>query len=258
MREGEVLMKLADKVAIVTGGGSGIGRAIAQEFAREGARVAVSDFVSETGLETVDLIKAEGYEAIFVRADVSQEADIDQMVSQTVNTYGRVDILVNNAGISGGLAWLTDISGDDWDKLMAINLKGPFLASKRVFPEMAKNGKGNIINIASMASTAAGRGGLPYTASKHGLLGFTRQLAFMVGGQGIRVNAILPGPIATPMIERVLAMPEHPVCQKIKACPAGRPGQPSDVAKLALFLASDDSDFIHGAAYEADGGYTIF
>ncbi|HQA07400.1 MAG TPA: glucose 1-dehydrogenase [Syntrophomonadaceae bacterium] len=251
-------MQLSGKVAIITGAGSGIGRAIAQLFAREGARVVVSDYIEETGAETVRLIKEDSNEAIFVQADVSQEADVDQLVSQAINKYGKVDILVNNAGISGGLAALTDISAEDWDRVMAVDLKGPFLTSKRVFPEMIINGQGNIINIASMASLAAGRGGLTYTAAKHGLLGFTRQLAFMHGPQGIRVNAILPGPIETPMIERVLAVPQHPVCQKIRACPAGRAGKPEEVAKLALFLASDDSAFIHGAAYCIDGGYTIF
>ncbi len=251
-------MKLADRVAIVTGSGNGIGCEIARELAREGAKVVVSDVVEDCGLGTVEMIKQEGHEAIFVLANMASEADIDMLVSKTVETFGRVDILVNNAGISGGLAALTDISADDWDQLMAVNLRGPFLASKRVFPEMVKNGKGNIINIASMASTAAGRGGLPYTASKHGLLGFTKQLSMMVGQAGIRVNAVLPGPIDTAMIQRVLAVPQHPVSMKIQASPAGRPGKSEEVAKLVSFLASDDSSFIHGAAYEIDGGYTIF
>lgn len=251
-------MKLSNRVAIITGGGSGIGRAIAQEFAREGAWVVVSDFVQKTGEETVQVIKQEGNEAIFVLADVSQEADIDQLVNKTMDKYGKIDILVNNAGISGGLASIDEISTEDWDKVMAINLRGPFLACKKVFPDMIKNGKGNVINIASMASLAAGRGGLTYTAAKHGLLGFTRQLSFMYGAQGIRINAILPGPIDTPMIERLLAMPEHPMYRKLMASPAGKAGQPEDIAKLALFLACDDSEFIHGAGYSIDGGYTIF
>lgn len=251
-------MKLAGKTAIVTGAGSGIGRAIALEFAREGAKVVVSDYVLETGEETASLIKKSNGEAIFAPADMAQEGDIENLVELTVAAYETVDILVNNAGISGGLAAVTDISAEDWDRVMAVNLRAPFLISKKVIPIMANRGSGNIINIASMAATAAGRGGLPYTAAKHGLLGFTRQLSFMVGYMGIRVNAILPGPIDTPMIARVLAMPEHPVCQKIKASPAGRPGKPEEVAKLALFLASDDSEFVHGAAYAIDGGYTIF
>lgn len=251
-------MKLKDKVAIVTGSGNGIGCAIALEMAREGAKVVVSDIDSDCGANTVEMIKKEGGEAIFVEADMASEADIDKLVTKTVETFGRVDILVNNAGISGGLALLTEITAEDWDHLMAVNLRAPFLASKRVFPEMMKNGKGNIINIASMASTAAGRGGLPYTVSKHGVLGFTKQLSLMIGPMGIRVNAVLPGPIDTAMIQRILAVPEHPVCMKIKASPSGRVGKPEEVAKVVVFLASDDASYVHGATFEVDGGYTIF
>lgn len=251
-------MKLKDKVAIVTGAGSGIGREIAREYAREGAKVVVSDFLKDTGEATVDLIKKEGGTAIFVQADASKESDVENLMNKTISDFGKIDILVNNAGIGGTLSSISDTTVEEWDQVMAVNLKGPFLASKKAIPLMVKNGKGNIINIASMASFAAGRGGLVYTAAKHGLLGFTRQLAFMHGPQGIRTNAICPGPIETAMIQRVLEMPQHPLNMKIKASPAGRPGKSEEVAKLALFLASDDSSFIHGAAYQIDGGYTIF
>lgn len=251
-------MKLKDRVAIVTGAANGIGCAIAKELAREGAKVVVSDVVEDCGLGTVDEIKKAGGEAIFVLANMAIEEDIDKLVNKTVEAFGKIDILVNNAGISGGLAFLTEITTEDWDQLMAVNLRGPFLAAKKVFPVMAKNGKGNIVNIASMASTNGGRGGLPYTASKHAMIGFTKQLSLMVGQLGIRVNAVLPGPIDTAMIQRVLAMPEHPVSMKIKASPSGRPGTAEEVAKVVAFLASDDSSYVHGASYEVDGGYTIF
>lgn len=251
-------MKLKDRVAIVTGAGSGIGREIAKEYAREGAKVVVTDFLKDTGEATVEIIKKEGGKAIFVQADASKEADVESLMTRTVSEYGKIDILVNNAGIGGTLSSMNEITVEEWDQVMAVNLKGPFIAAKKALPHMIKNGKGNIINVASMASFAAGRGGLAYTAAKHGLLGFTRQLSFMHGAQGIRTNAICPGPIETAMIQRVLEMPQHPLNMKIKASPAGRPGKSEEVAKLALFLASDDSSFIHGAAYQIDGGYTIF
>jgi NAD(P)-dependent dehydrogenase (short-subunit alcohol dehydrogenase family) len=251
-------MKLKDKVAIVTGSGSGIGREIAREYARTGAKVIVSDFIKEAGEATVELIKKEGGTAIFIQADASKETDVENLMDKTVSDFGKIDILVNNAGVGGTLSSMNEITVEEWDQVMAVNLKGPFIAAKKAIPHMVKNGKGNIINIASMASFAAGRGGLAYTAAKHGLLGFTRQLSFMHGAQGIRTNAICPGPIETAMIQRVLDMPQHPLNMKIKASPAGRPGKSEEVAKLALFLASDDSEFIHGAAYQIDGGYTIF
>ncbi len=251
-------MKLKDRTAIVTGAGSGIGREIAREYAREGAKVVVSDFLKDTGKETVDLIIKDGGTAIFIQADASKESDVENLMDKTAAEFGTIDILINNAGVGGTLSSMNEITVDEWDVVMAVNLKGPFIAVKKALPYMIKNGKGNIINVASMASFAAGRGGLAYTAAKHGLLGFTRQLSFMHGGQGIRTNAICPGPIETVMIQRVLDMPQHPMNFKIKASPAGRPGKSEEVAKLALFLASDDSSFIHGAAYQIDGGYTIF
>jgi NAD(P)-dependent dehydrogenase (short-subunit alcohol dehydrogenase family) len=166
--------------------------------------------------------------------------------------------LVNNAGVGGSLANMDQITDEEWDKVLATNLTAPFQIMKRVIPVMEKAGGGKIVNVASMASTAAGRGGIAYTTAKHGVLGLTRQVSLDHGHAGIRVNAVLPGPIDTQMIARVLAMPQHPLNMKIKMSPAGRPGQPEEVAKAILFLASEDSSFIQGAALAVDGGYTIF
>ena len=252
-------MKLLDKVAVITGSGRGIGRAMAQEFARAGAKVVVSDCLQEIGEETAELIKREGHQAIFVEADVTDAAAVEKLVKETVASFGKLDILINNAGISGTIAPFDQLTIEDWDKVMATNLRGNFVAAKMAYPEMIKTGKGVIINVASMAALGAARGGLAYTSTKAGLLGFTRQLSYMIGpSQGIRVNAILPGPIETPMLIPFVSIPDNPISKKISVSPATRIGQPEDVAKLALFLASDDADYIHGACYVIDGGYSIF
>ena len=175
----------------------------------------------------------------------------------TVLTYG-VDILVNKAGVGGTTANMNQITMDEWNTVLATNLTAPFVLCKKVIPIMEEQGAGTIVNVASMASTAAGRGGLAYTSAKHGLLGLTRQMSLDHGRTGVRINAVLPGPIATEMIARVLAIPQHPVTMKMGMSPAKRPGEPIEVAQAIAFLASDDASFIHGAALAVDGGYTIF
>jgi NAD(P)-dependent dehydrogenase (short-subunit alcohol dehydrogenase family) len=251
-------MQLKDKVAIVTGSTRGIGRATAQLFAKEGAKVIVTGTKEDSGASCVEEIEAAGGKAIFQKADVTNEADLDALVKSAIDHFGRIDILVNNAGIGGGLAKIGEIPVEEWNQVIATNLSSIFLLCKRVVPLMEAQGGGTIVNVASMAGTAAGRGGLCYTTAKHGVLGFTRQLALDHGLTGVRINAVLPGPIETDMIARVLAVPQHPLNIKIKMSPAGRPGTPEEVAKGILFLAGDASEFIHGAALAVDGGYTIF
>ena len=252
------MMKLENKVAIITGSTRGIGRATAKLFAAEGAKVVVVGTNAELGDSCVAEIKADGGEAIFCKTDVTSEESLAALVKAALDTYGRIDILVNNAGVGGSTANMNDITMDEWNKVLATNLTAPFMLCKKVIPVMEEQGGGAIVNIASMASTGAGRGGLAYTSAKHGLLGLTRQMSLDHGRTGVRINAVLPGPIETDMIARVLAIPQHPVCMKIKMSPAARAGRPEEVAQAVVFLASDDASFIHGAALAVDGGYTIF
>jgi 3-oxoacyl-[acyl-carrier protein] reductase len=251
-------MRFHDKVAIVTGSTKGIGRATALLMASEGAKVVIVGTSAEAGAQAVQEIKAAGGEAFYQKTDVMSDSDLNALVKATLDAYGKIDILVNNAGVGGSLANMDQITDDEWNKVLATNLTAPFQIMKRVIPIMEKAGGGVIVNVASMASTGAGRGGIAYTSAKHGLLGLTRQVSLDHGHAGIRVNAVLPGPIDTQMISRVLEMPQHPLNMKIKMSPAGRPGQPEEVAKAIAFMASDDAAYIQGAALAVDGGYTIF
>lgn len=251
-------MRFQNKTAIVTGSTKGIGKATAKLLAAEGAKVVVVGTTEEAGHAVVDEITAAGAEAFFQKTDVTSGADLDALVSAALDQYGKIDILINNAGIGGSLANLDQITDEEWNKVLATNLTAPFQLLKRMVPVMEKAGGGTVVNVASMASTGAGRGGIAYTTAKHGILGLTRQVSLDHGHSGIRINAVLPGPIDTQMIARILAMPQHPLNLKIKMSPSGRPGLPEEVAQAIAFLASDESSFIHGAALAVDGGYTIF
>jgi NAD(P)-dependent dehydrogenase (short-subunit alcohol dehydrogenase family) len=248
-------MRLENKVAIITGAGSGIGQTIALIFSKEGAKVVVADLFEEGGLETVNQIKEKGGKAIFVKTDVSDPKDIDKMVEKCLDEFSKVDVLVNNAGIYKSLP-LTETSEEDWDKILKINLKGVFLGSKRVIPEMINQGKGKIVNTASIAGLVGFEESSAYCASKGGVISLTREMALEYASKKININCIAPGVIKTSMTKEMLNNPE--IKENLsKSTPYSRLGEPEDIAYAALYLASDESDFVNGETLVVDGGWTI-
>ena len=242
------------KVALVTGAGSGIGRATALVFAREGAKVVVSDIVVAGGQETVQQIEAAGGEAIFVKADVSQAADVEALVTQTVETYGRLDCAFNNAGIEGGMKLTIDCTKEEFDRTIAVNLTGVWLCMKYEIQQMLSQGGGAIVNTAS----AAGLVGFPslpdYVASKHGVVGLTKTAALEYAKSGIRVNAVCPGVIQTPMVERGAQLSPGFDELALSMEPVGRFGQPAEVGEAVVWLCSDAASFVTGHPMVVDGG----
>ncbi|MDP2737015.1 MAG: glucose 1-dehydrogenase [bacterium] len=246
-------MRLKDKVAIITGAGSGIGRGAALAFAREGAKVLVADWEEKNGRETVELIKKQGGEAMFAKVDVSQSSDVENMVKQCLAAYGRVDILFNNAGIVK-MGALHETAEADWDQVISVNLKGVFLCSKAVIPQMLKQGKGKIVNTSSIAGLVAFDQLSAYCASKGGIIALTREMAVEYGPKKINVNCIAPGVIKTAMTKDMLDDPAT-VQGFAASTPYPRLGEPEDIAMAAVYLASDESDFITGNILVVDGGW---
>jgi len=245
---------LNGKVAIVTGASSGIGRATAEAFAREGVKVVVSDVDVAGGEATVKAIKADGGEAIFVRTNVADEGDVKALVATTVETYGRLDYACNNAGIGGESALTADYTLEGWNKVIGINLTGVFLGMKYEIPEMLKQSGGVIVNMASILGTVGFPAAPAYVASKHGVLGLTKNAALEYAQQGIRVVGVDPAFIHTPMVDQ--GLPAEALQQLTVAHPMGRLGQPEEVAELVVWLCSDAASFITGSSFLVDGGYT--
>ena len=243
-------MKLQDRVAILFGGTSGLGEATAKAFANEGAKIVVTGRDEEDGNRIVKDIRDNNQDAIFVKADVTEKTDIQAVVDQALTTYGQIDILYNGAGIHDAYDNAVELEEDFYDKLMAINVKAPYLASKMVIPHFIKQGGGTIINVGSQATQMAGPGGSAYVTSKHAILGFSKQLAFDFGSQGIKVNTLSPGFIKTPMTEGIDD-------ERLERIPAERAGKPEEIAALAVFLASDDSNYMQGANVLMDGGWVL-
>jgi len=252
-------MRLADKVTIITGAGGGMGRVAARMFAAEGAKVVVAEFGEAAGLETVDMIAADGGQASFVKADVSDEASAKAMVDHAVATYGRVDVLYNNAGVMPEADHsVTDTSVATWDQVMAVNVRGVFLGCKYAIPAMETAGGGSIINIASFVAILGCS--VPqdaYTASKGAVLSLTRSLAVQFGPKGIRTNAICPGPVETPLLMDWLVKDEEAKRIRLARNPTGRFGKPEEIVHMAVYLASDESRWTNGASLVVDGGITV-
>ncbi len=250
-------MKLANKTALITGAGSGMGKATALLFASEGAKIAAVDIVEAQVKETAAEITKNGGQAIALRADVSKSEDVKRMVDETIAKLGVPTIVYNNAGIEGESAFMAQMTEEAFDKVIAINLRGVYLGMKYTLPHMVKAGGGSVINQASIAGMVAVRGGAAYCAAKAGVIALTRVAALEYGRYNIRVNAICPGAIETPMAQRIRkgAPPDPRAVSRISVL--GRMAQAEEIAKTALFLASDDSSFATGAPFIIDGGWTV-
>ena len=250
--------RVEGKVALVTGGSSGIGRATALVFAREGAKLVVADMDEDGGQQTVHGITEQGGEAVFVRADVTAPTEVEAMIGQAVATYGRLDCAYNNAGIEGFMSGrLHEYPEDVWDRLIDINLKGVWLCLKHEIPQMMEQGGGAIVNTASAAGLVGSRRLSAYVASKHAVVGLTKAAALEYARDGIRVNAVCPGIIDTPMVGRLIGGRETEYEASIPARqPIGRLGTPEEIAESVTWLCSDAASLVTGLAMAVDGGFT--
>lgn len=249
------MSSMEGKVALVTGAGSGIGRESALAFSRAGAKVVVSDIAVDGGEETVRMITDAGGDAIFVECDVAQEGDVKALVAKTVETYGKLDCAHNNAGIEGMAGPCAECTEENWDRTIGINLKGVWWCCKYEIPEMLRNGGGAIVNTSSVAGLV-GFAGIPaYTASKHGVVGLTKTIALDYAKENIRCNAVCPGVIHTPMVDRFSGGTQEGLDAMAAMEPVGRLGQPSEIADAVVYLCSDQASFVTGIAMPVDGAF---
>jgi NAD(P)-dependent dehydrogenase (short-subunit alcohol dehydrogenase family) len=248
-------MDLTGKVALVTGAGSGIGKAVALRLAAAGAKIIVADFNEEAGAQTCAKLKKSGAEAASRRTDVSRTGEVQELIAFTVQTFGKLDCAVNNAGIQGELASTADCTEENWDRIVDTNLKGVFLCMKFELREMLRRGSGAIVNIASNFGVVGSPQMPAYSASKHGVVGLTKTAAIEVAARGIRVNAVCPGPTLTPLVEAIIKDTPGIIDAINSRQPIGRMGSPEEIAHAVAWLCSDEATFVIGGIFPVDGGY---
>lgn len=253
--------RLAGKVSIVTGAGAGLGRAIAQLFAAEGSKVVATDIHGEHLDSLAREVAAAGGELIKVISDISRQEDVDRMFDEAIKAFGTVDILVNNAGVMDAFAPVADVDDAMWQRVMGVNVNGPFMSMRRAVREFLKKGGGVIVNVSSIGGLNGARAGAAYTTSKHALNGLTKNTGYMYSKSGIRCNAIAAGAMETSILSGFDFSSITPLIQERIMAPAAsnpRASKPEEVANLTLFLASDESSFVNGAIIVADGGWTAY
>jgi Dehydrogenases with different specificities (related to short-chain alcohol dehydrogenases) len=248
--------KLEGKVVIITGGGSGIGKSMASLFSREGAKVVLVDVVDERVKEVTQELKKDGREVLGMTLDISVKENAEKVVNETIRVFKRIDVLCNNAGIMDGFFTLTETADELLERVMRVNLYAPFWMSRRAIPHMLREGRGVIVNTASVAGLYGGKAGTAYTVSKHALIGLTRSIAAQYGPRGIRCNAIAPGGVITNITSNSKMSQEG--MELLKRSVAPPPAEPEQIAKVALFLASDDSFYVNGEVLVADAGWTVY
>lgn len=252
-------MKLQGKVAVITGAASGMGKQIAILFAKEGANVIVSDVSQESAEVTVSEVIANGGAAVAIKANVTNEEDVQHLIDQAIQHYGTVDILVNNAGIMDNFVPAAEVSDELWERVFNVNTTGPMRTTRKTLPIFLEKGKGVIINIASVGGLYGSRAGAAYTASKHAVIGFTKNVAFQYANHGIRCNAIAPGGVSTNIGTTINAPNEFGMEKAMSGANFNpRNGESEEIAKIALFLAGEDSSFVNGIVITADAGWTAY
>lgn len=253
------MKRLENKVAVVTGAGSGLGREIAELYAREGAKIVIADMNMDGAEETVQAIKAAGGEALAVKTNVTAEEDVQRMIDTAVETFGTLDILVNNAGIMDNMYSAATITDDVWDKVLAINTTGVMRATRKALSIFEQKKSGVIVNMASISAVTGGRGGLAYTASKHAVAGMTKNVASHYAHLNIRCNAIAPAQVPTNITNNLVQPDKHGMEQAMKGVSQlSRPGTKEEIANIALFLASEESSYVNGVIMQADNGWSAY